>query len=346
MKKSDAEQYLANRKSELAKERIYGPKPEPPVSFADFADDFLATDSPDKRSKARDESVIGMLKVEWKGLDVGQITVKMIEDYKAKRLKHREKSTVARELQVVKRLFKKAAEWGKVESNPAATVTKPTVNNNRVRFLEPEDMDRLMAKVPEWLQPIAVFARHTGARRGEILNLRWSDVDFKRGRLTFRETKNGEHGHVEMNETVRGLLNSLPAPVNRAQRVFQLENTPAVWMRIGRAWTDACRAARIGQECACRKATAHGRPENKCRDCKGTGIVPDFHFHDLRHQAATDLLTLKADLNDVRDFLRHKSMVMTLRYAHLVERRRKDTACLLDRLGAVGTKAATATPGA
>jgi len=52
----------------------------------------------------------------------------------------------------------------------------------------------------------------------------------------------------------------------------------------------------------------------------------------------------RAGLNDVRDFLRHKSMAMTLRYAHLVENRRKDTARLLDQLGAasnVGTGTAT-----
>jgi integrase len=67
--------------------------------------------------------------------------------------------------------------------------------------------------------------------------------------------------------------------------------------------------------------------------------VERFNFHDLRHQAATDLLTLGAGLNDVRDFLRHKSMTMTLRYAHLIRERRKATAGLLDRLS---TKTATA----
>ncbi len=56
------------------------------------------------------------------------------------------------------------------------------------------------------------------------------------------------------------------------------------------------------------------------------------------------MLTLGAGLNDARDFLRHKSMAMTLRYAHLVENRRKDTARLLDQIGTVsGVVTRTAT---
>jgi integrase len=75
-------------------------------------------------------------------------------------------------------------------------------------------------------------------------------------------------------------------------------------MRLRRDWEAACLAAKI----------------------------QDFHFHDLRHQAATDLLTMGAGLNDARDFLRHKSATMTLRYAHLIEERRTWTARLLDGL--------------
>ncbi len=316
MKKSDAEQYLAKRKVEVAQEQIYGPKPEAPVLFGTFADDFLKTDSPDKRSKDRDEGVIEMLKVQWAGLHLGAITMKMIEDYKAKRMRNRAPATVARELQVIKRLFKKAAEWGKIPHSPAAPVKKPRVNNGRVRFLEPDEIKRLMVKLADWLLPVAIFCRFTGARRGEAINLTWNDVDAKRGIITLRETKNGEYGRIRMNETVRALLASLPRPIDRSQRVFGLDHTPATWGRIYRAWRAACRAAKI----------------------------TDFHFHDLRHQAATDLLTLGAGINDVRDFLRHKSMSMTLRYAHLIGERQEQTARLLDSLGGagtVGTKAAT-----
>jgi len=124
--KGDAEQFLAKRMREVQREDIYDKKPEA-VAFAAFADDFLKTDSPDKKSQERSEGVIEMLKVLWKGLDVRAVTLKMIEDYKAMRLNQakRAPATVARELTVIKRMFRKASEWGKVSLNPAATVTKP-----------------------------------------------------------------------------------------------------------------------------------------------------------------------------------------------------------------------------
>jgi integrase len=264
----------------------------------------------------------------------------MIEDFKAKRLHYRAPATVAKEIQVLKRLFRKAVEWGRITASPATAVTKPRTNNGRVRFLEPDEMDRLMEALPAWQRPFAEFARFTGARRGEIFNLTWQNVDFKRRQITFRGTKAGEDQRIKMNQTTHNLLSALPEPISRSQRVFP-DTAP---MKFRRAWERACRKARIGIACECYKATEDQKPDRRCGRCEGTGIVPDFHFHDLRHQAATDLLTMGATLNDVRDFLRHKSMNMTLRYAHLVEDRREQTACLLDGIGRAQKRAQSDRP--
>ena len=305
-----AEDALAKRMREVADGAINGVKVKA-VTFADFADDFLRTDSPQKKSKRRDRGILDMFKAIWKGENLDGITTKRIEDFKADRLQYRAPGTVAKELQVLQRLFKKGCEWGRIDKNPAQPVSKPRVNNGRVRYLEQDELDRLMRKLPGWVRPAAIFARFTGARRGEVFGLTWNDVDTGRGLIRFRDTKSGTDAHVEMNGTVRALLASLPKPINRAQRVFNtVDNNYSGWGKLSRAWDAACKAAKI----------------------------EDFRWHDLRHQAATDLLTLGADLNDVRDFLRHKSMTMTLRYAHLVRARRKATAGLLDRLA---TKTAT-----
>ena len=312
--KQDAEQFLAKRMREVQRTGIYD-KPIEPVAFSDFAADFLKTDCQDKRSKDRDKGILELLKEQWKGLNLSDVTPKMIEDYKVKRMVLRKPATVSKEVQIIKRLFRRAMEWGKLRENPASTVKKPRVDNTRVRFLEPDEWKRLHKHLPEYLQVISTFARFTGARRGEILALTWNDVDMKRRRITFREAKTGRNQVIVMNETTKALLDLLPSSIDRSQRVFTLPsaegNKPAAGlMKLRRDWAAACLAAK----------------------------VTDFHFHDLRHQAATDLLTMGAGLNDARDFLRHKSATMTLRYAHLIEERRTWTARLLDFLEAHSEK--------
>jgi len=306
--KSDAEQFLAKRMREVQREQIYD-KTREPVGFATYAAEFLKTDSPTKRSKDRDETIVEMLKVGaegwrgWKDLTLAEVTPKMIADFKAIRLANRAPATVNKELQVIKRMFKVAVEWGYLPASPAVTVKKERVENDRERHLEADELGRLFGFMPEYLRRIATFARFTGARRGEILNLTWNDADFTRGLLTFRGTKNGTDGRIYMNDTVRRLLKALPSPIDRSQRVFRGEDGGDVGlMKLNRDWRRSCSKAK----------------------------TRDFRFHDLRHQAASDLLTVGRTLNDVRDFLRHKTTAMTLRYAHLVEDRKKDTARALD----------------
>ena len=115
-------------------------------------------------------------------------------------------------------MFRKAFEWGKVALNPAATVTKPRVDNGRVRYLSAAELKRLDKALPAWLRPLSIFARFTGCRRGEMLRLRWTDVEMNRARLTLRETKTGRDQTVRINATVASLLKSLPTPIDRRCR--------------------------------------------------------------------------------------------------------------------------------
>jgi len=252
-----------------------------------------------------------MFKVQWEGRNLSDITPEMVEDFKATRLikAKRAPATVVKELRTLKRLFKKAIRWGRAATNPVDGLEMPKVQNNRVRFLEAAELARLMKALPDDLRAIATFCRFTACRRGEALHLRWKDCDLKRGVITLKDTKTGADQTVMMNATVRGLLDSLPSPIDRTQFVFpgyhQAPNAGTWLIQFNRAWKRACKAAG----------------------------VKDFHFHDLRHQAATDLRHAGVDLGDVKEFLRHKSMSMTLRYAHIKDERRIATALVLDAVG-------------
>jgi integrase len=185
----------------------------------------------------------------------------------------------------------------------------PKVSNKRVRFLEAAELARLMKALSDEMRAIATFCRFTGCRRGEALNLKWNDCDMKRGIVTLPDTKTGPDQSVKMNGTVRALLESLPSPIDRAQYVFPgYHNAPngETWLiQFSREWKRACKAA---------------------------GIT-NFHFHDLRHDGATALISAGATLYDVQGFLRHRTPAMSARYAHLTDDRREATTRLLDAAG-------------
>ena len=128
-----------------------------------------------------------------------------------------------------------------------------------------------------------------------------------------------------MNATTRTLLESLPKPISQALPVFTIRR-----QKLRNDFEDAVEKAGLKRPCACLQGDPDAEPDRSCSTCGGTGI-DKFKFHDLRHQAATDLIARGATLNDVRDFSRHRTLAMTLRYAHLLDDRRANTAALLDQ---------------
>ena len=118
------------------------------------------------------------------------------------------------------------------------------------------------------------------------MGLKWRDVDIKRNILYLHETKNGEKREVPINEQVKTvLINTLRNP--QSEYVFNYNDR---------------RIADIKR--------------SYCTAVKKSGIK-DFTFHDLRHTFASHLVMSGVDLNTVRELLGHKSLQMTLRYAHL-----------------------------
>jgi len=206
----------------------------------------------------------------------------------------RSPSTVVRYLAALSHAFSVAIkEWGWAEDNPLRKVTKPKEPRGRMRWLEESDRDALLracsASTCALLYPVVVLAISTGMRRGEILGLRWPQVDLVRERITLHETKNGDRRGVPLAGLALTLLRTLHEdrradtelvfPGRRVDRPVQFE----------RAW----------------------------RTALSTAGICDFRFHDLRHCAASYLVMNGASLTEVGDLLGHKTVQMTKRYAHL-----------------------------
>jgi integrase len=119
-------------------------------------------------------------------------------------------ASVVKELNVLKHLLGLAVEWELIPTNPAHGVKPPRVPAGRVRYLQPTELRSLLEACPEWLRPIAALAAATGMRRGEILGLRWMDVDSEGKRIMLPQTKNGDGRIIYLNKLAIDALSAVP----------------------------------------------------------------------------------------------------------------------------------------
>lgn len=186
----------------------------------------------------------------------------------------------------MRKLFRLLIGWGKLAQSPADAVRPIKEQDIRERYLSPDEQSRLFAACSPPLLRAVKFALLTGARKAEILGLRWADIDRARGTATIGASR-------AKGKRVRRLyLNA-----DCLKMVGKAAGSPLVfpgprgnsWGGFDRVWMDAKRQAGLA----------------------------DFHFHDLRHTYASRLVQKGVDLYRVSKLLGHSSIRQTERYAHL-----------------------------
>jgi integrase len=298
---------LAREQSE--RHRIQRPCPlrkPKPASYllADVIREYLDATKNQKRSHKDDARYGRGWSERFAGRTLEEVTPAELDKIRAERLKipappddenERPKkptspATVNREFAFLKHVFTIAVRDGKTDTNPVAKLKMLREPSGRTRYLSDEEETALLEALPsdEDRQRVTMLL-HTGFRRGELLGLRWRDIDFKAGVLTIPKSKNGDARHVPMTSTVRAILSRRARPLDAATLVFpNTEGTRDLrWAK--KTVPAALRAARI----------------------------EDFRFHDLRHTFASRLAMESVDLMTIRDLMGHKTMTMTLRYSHL-----------------------------
>jgi integrase len=220
-------------------------------------------------------------------------------------------ATANRELAFLRRVFNVAIRDDKASSNPVSKLKALREPSGRTRYLTDVEEERLMKALPndEDRARVTVLT-HTGFRRGELLGLRWRDVDLKGGVLTIPKAKNGEARHVPLTSTVRAILSRRTRPLDANTLVFPNSEGHRDLRWAKKTVPAALRAAQI----------------------------EDFRFHDLRHTFASRLAMEGVDLMTIRELMGHKTMAMTLRYSHLSPGHRRTA---IERLV---TRATTANP--
>lgn len=222
-----------------------------------------------------------------------------------------------------------------VGRNVAAIAASPPVRREEMHALSTAELARLFEALEgERLRPLIVTAATLGLRRGELMALRWSDVDLSARTLTVRRTGariDGEYVEGQPKSARSRRTITLPPAIVTLLR-GQSATVAAERLQLGPAWRDQDRVfpredgAELGAE-TIRKALGRGL---------ASAGLPHIRFHDLRHSAATMLLAAGGSLRDVQEMLGHASYALTAdTYAHVLDDQRQATAERIERtLGA------------
>jgi len=215
---------LKKRKAQIAENKFLDVRKKKRIHFRDMARLYLESYSkPNKRSWDRDELSIKNLNAFFGSKYLHEITALDIENYKVERRQKVSPATVNRELACLKHIFVKAIEWGKIASSPASKVKKFREPNRRVRYLEEEEIERLYETCSEHLRPIIAVALNTGMRKGEILNLKWADVNLRTRVISILNSKNGEKREIPINDdlarTLFGVRKNPKSPMFSVKRM-------------------------------------------------------------------------------------------------------------------------------
>lgn len=298
-----AKEVLDSNLGKVARRVHLGVIEESKINFSDFAEVWKERVFPSitERSRIRWKGILDKhLIPEFKGSLRG-ITLASVESYRARRNKEgASNATLNLELTVLKHLFNRAVTWEYLQENPIAKVKKFKEPPGRTRWLEPDELKKLLNAcsiesfqneqshfysdlVKAYLKPFIIFSLNTGMRRGEVLGLKRKDIDWKNRLVTIEMSKNGQKRHVNLNDQAVNVLKSLPPRID-SEFLFPFNGN-----QLSIAFKRACKRAEI----------------------------KDFRLHDLRHCFASYMAMNGVQGRGLQALLGHKDARMTMRYSHL-----------------------------
>jgi integrase len=251
---------------------------------------------------------------------VQQITPKRIEDFKEhlKTARNLKNSTINRYLEILSKMYNLGIDNGLVSVNPLSKTPKLREDNHKIRFLTIDEEKRLFSEIEKeyevldrytrrkkivqphlFLKSIVITALHTGMRRGEILNLKWGQVDFEYNFIELLDTKSGKARKIPISPTLNDTFKSIE---QTSEYVFINPQTKEPYQDIKKSFNKVVGSAKIA----------------------------NFRFHDLRHTVATRLVESGIDLLVVQEILGHSKIETTMRYAHPVPKRKLEAINVFD----------------
>lgn len=299
---TDAKKWAQQTESSIREGRYFKTTEARRHTLAEAIERYKESVLPSKRDQKKQSAQLDWWKQELGAYTLADVTPAVLGEARDKLAKgdnpdkERSPATVVRYLAALSHLFTIAVqEWGWLEDNPMRKVRKPKEPRGRVRALSDDERKVLLEACRKssnkYIYSVVVLALSTGMRQGEIMNLRWQDIDVENGRITLHETKNNERRSIPLTSRSLELLTNY-SKVRRLDTdlLFPGKN-PKKPVLIRAPWLVVTKEAKI----------------------------TDFRFHDLRHSAASYLAMNGATLIEISAILGHKTLQMVKRYSHLTE---------------------------
>ncbi len=285
--KQDAEKWARSIEIDLDRGTYINKSIAEKTQFKDILQQYLINVIPNMRS-SKDEAirVRRLMKHPIAQYNMAELSPKHVADFRDERLKVIKPNTVIRELAILSSVINHARrEWSLNIINPVTMIKKPPSSQGRDRILNSEELDRLLIqleKISPWYKPLAEFALETAMRRGELMSLLWTNINFEKSVAFLPLTKNGNSRYVPLSTKAIKILKTLPRDIEG--RVFPLNKSSVSVFFL--------RAARRAK-------------------------VNDIHFHDLRHMALTNLSVKFTNILELASISGHRELKMLQRYVHI-----------------------------
>jgi integrase len=255
----------------------------------DVLERYMQEVTPSKRGAKREaEGIQFMQRQKMASYSMATLTPAVIAKYRDERLKTVAAGTIIRELSILSGIITHARkEWALPTANPCALVRKPPSPQGRSRLLTKDEETSLLHELKPirrrspWMAPLVALALETAMRRGELLSMRWENVNLQAQTALLPLTKNGTARIVPLSKKAIAILEALP---NSSTGVV----FPISYMVVQNCFVDACKRANI----------------------------PNLRFHDLRHTATSKLAEKLPNVIELASVTGHQTIQMLKRYYH------------------------------
>lgn len=296
-KQADAEKWARDVESQMDRGIFVDRSQAERETLKDVIDRYLNNETPKHKGAEPERLRLEKFKRDEKKLcdhAMANLRTEYFEEYRDQRLKTVKPGTINRELNLLHSVIEHSRRRLALLENPVSDVRRPQVRDERITRFQKGEEARLMDALDDcrnpYTKPAVIIALETAMRRGELLSLKWEDVDLTARVAQLHDTKNGEHRDVPLTKRTIEELKKLQkkrekntvVPMDR--RVF-----PISVESLKNAWERARKRADLEH----------------------------FNFHDLRHEAISRLFEAGFDTQVVRAVSGHKNMQSLKRYVNL-----------------------------